>query len=158
MKTGACLQYDNARPHKICHAVKQIHNLKPQVLSYPPYLADLAPSDFSRFWPLKFAIRGCRFILGEKVACGGGGARFTGTATKKPLPPRNLCLSRTMTRGAVGWGTALHSEGCGFDSRWCHWNYSLTQSFQPHYDPGIDSASHRNECQEYFLRVKVAGA
>jgi len=49
-------------------------------------------------------------------------------------------------------------EGRGFDFRWCHWNFSLTQSFRPHYGPGIDSASNRNEYQEYFLEVKVAGA
>jgi hypothetical protein len=42
-------------------------------------------------------------------------------------------------------------EGRGFDSRWCHWNFSLTYSFQPHYGPGIDSAYNRNEYQEYFL-------
>ena len=41
-------------------------------------------------------------------------------------------------------------EGRGFDSRWCHWILSLT-SFRPHYDPGVDSASNRNEYQEYFL-------
>jgi hypothetical protein len=27
----------------------------------------------------------------------------------------------------------------------------LTQSFQPHYAPGVDSASDRNEVQESFL-------
>jgi hypothetical protein len=45
------------------------------------------------------------------------------------------------------------SEGRGFDSRWCHWNFSLT-SFWPHYGPGVDSASDRNEFQEYFLGGK----
>ena len=45
-------------------------------------------------------------------------------------------------------------EGSGFDSRWCHWNSSLT-SFWPHYVPGVDSASNRNEYQEYFLGGKV---
>jgi len=30
--------------------------------------------------------------------------------------------------------------------------------FRSHYDPGIDSASNRNEYQEYFLGVKAAGA
>jgi len=49
-------------------------------------------------------------------------------------------------------------EGRGFDSQWCHWNFSLTQSFWPHYGPGVDSASNRNEYQEYFLGVKAAGA
>ena len=27
-----------------------------------------------------------------------------------------------------------------------------------HYDPGVDSASNRNEYQEHFLEVKAAGA
>jgi len=49
-------------------------------------------------------------------------------------------------------------EGRGFDSRWCHWNFSLTQSFRSHYGPGVDSASNRNEYQEYLLGVKTAGA
>jgi hypothetical protein len=48
-------------------------------------------------------------------------------------------------------------EGCGFDFRSCHWIFSLTLSFRPHYDPGVDSASNRNEYQEYFLGVKAAG-
>jgi hypothetical protein len=29
----------------------------------------------------------------------------------------------------------------------------LTQSFRPHYGPGVDSVSNRNEYQEYFLVV-----
>jgi len=32
------------------------------------------------------------------------------------------------------------------------------KSFRSHYDPGVDSASDRNEYQEHFLGVKVAGA
>ena len=49
-------------------------------------------------------------------------------------------------------------EGRGFDSRWCHWNFSLTEFFRPHYGPGVDSASNRNEYQEYFLGIEAAGA
>jgi hypothetical protein len=49
------------------------------------------------------------------------------------------------------------SEGRGFDSRWCHWNFSLKQSFQPQYGPGVDSTSNRNEYKEYFQGVKEAG-
>ena len=45
-------------------------------------------------------------------------------------------------------------EGRGFDSRWCHCNFSSTQSFQPQYGPGVDSASNRNEYQEYILGGK----
>ena len=32
------------------------------------------------------------------------------------------------------------------------------KSFRSRYGPGVDSASNRNEYQEYFLGVKVAGA
>ena len=32
------------------------------------------------------------------------------------------------------------------------------KSFRSHCGPGVDSASNRNEYQEYFLGVKVAGA
>jgi hypothetical protein len=46
----------------------------------------------------------------------------------------------------------------GFHSRRCHWNFSLIHSFLPHYGPRIESASNRNEYQEYFLGVKAAGA
>jgi len=28
------------------------------------------------------------------------------------------------------------AEGRGFDSRWCHCNFSFTQSFRPHYALG----------------------
>jgi hypothetical protein len=39
-------------------------------------------------------------------------------------------------------------EGHGFDSRWFHWYFLLTQSFRQH------SVSNRNEYQEYFLGGK----
>jgi hypothetical protein len=45
-------------------------------------------------------------------------------------------------------------ESRGFHSRRRHCNFSLTQPFRPHYGPGVDSASNRNEYQEYFLRGK----
>ena len=32
------------------------------------------------------------------------------------------------------------------------------KSFRSHYGPGVDSASNRNEYQEYFPGVKEAGA
>ena len=43
------------------------------------------------------------------------------------------------------------SEGRGFDSRCCHWNFS---SFRSHCGPGVDSVFNRNEYQEYFLGGK----
>jgi hypothetical protein len=39
-------------------------------------------------------------------------------------------------------------EGRGFDSRQDDWIFQFTLSFQPHYVPGFDSASNRNEYQE----------
>jgi len=32
------------------------------------------------------------------------------------------------------------------------------KSFRSHYGPGVNSASNKNQCQEYFLGVKAAGA
>ena len=49
-------------------------------------------------------------------------------------------------------------EGRVFDSEWCHWNFSLTKSFRPHYGPAVDSVSNGNKYQEYFLGIKAAGA
>jgi hypothetical protein len=34
----------------------------------------------------------------------------------------------------------------------------LTQSFRPHYGPGVHSASNRNEYQVYLLCVKATSA
>jgi len=62
---------------------------------------------------------------------------------------------RGIRDGAV-WVKALRykQEGRGFDSRWCHWNFSLKQTFRAYYGPGVDSASNRYEDQKYFLRGK----
>jgi hypothetical protein len=49
----------------------------------------------------------------------------------------------------VGRGTMLKTDGRVLDSRWGNWIFQFAQSFQPHYAPGIDSASNRNEYQEY---------
>jgi hypothetical protein len=48
---------------------------------------------------------------------------------------------------------ALHykPEGRGLDSRWCHWNFLLTQSFRLHHGPEVDSAFNRNEHHGYLL-------
>jgi hypothetical protein len=48
--------------------------------------------------------------------------------------------------------------GRGLNSRWCHWNFSVALSFRSHNDPGVDSASDRNEYHVYFLGVKAASA
>jgi hypothetical protein len=43
-------------------------------------------------------------------------------------------------------------EGHGFYSCWGRWTLQLTLSFQPHYGPGVDSASNRNEYQKSSWR------
>jgi hypothetical protein len=52
--------------------------------------------------------------------------------------------------GAVGWSTALQAVW----SRLPDCVTGIFHSFHPHYGPGVDSASNRNEYQEYFLGVK----
>ena len=49
-------------------------------------------------------------------------------------------------------------QGRGCESRWYHWNFSLTSSFRPHCGPGVNSTSTRNEDQAYFVGVKAAGS
>jgi hypothetical protein len=41
-------------------------------------------------------------------------------------------------------------EGRGFDSR-LSLEFFIDMIFRPHYSPGVDSTSNRNEYQEYFL-------
>ena len=54
------------------------------------------------------------------------------------------CVANRMVAGSIPAGVS------GF--------FIDIKSFRSHYDPGVDSASNRNECQEYFLGVKAAGA
>ena len=49
-------------------------------------------------------------------------------------------------------------DGRGFDSRLCHFNFSLTYSFRPHYEPGVDSVSKRMSTINISWGVKAAGA
>jgi hypothetical protein len=39
-------------------------------------------------------------------------------------------------------------------SRWDHWMFQLTWSFQPHYGPGVNSTSNKNEYQESTWGLK----
>ena len=71
---------------------------------------------------------------------------------------KEVCLDTRDRGGTVVKVLCYKSEGCWFDSRWCHWNFSLTKSFRSHHGPGVDSASNRNEYQENLLGVNAAGA
>ena len=50
--------------------------------------------------------------------------------------------------------TRYKPVGRGFGFRSGHWYFTLTQSFRPHYGPGVDSASNRNEYQGCLLGGK----
>jgi hypothetical protein len=79
------------------------------------------------------------------------------TQAQNLLPDQSVTLGRQLAVQCVC--LLLHKpKGRGFDSRWCHWIFSLTSSFRLHYGPGVDSASNRNEYQECLLGVKAAGA
>ena len=49
-------------------------------------------------------------------------------------------------------------EGCGFDSRIYHWNFSFTYPLRHNYGPEVDTTSNKNEYQEYFFVIKAFGA
>ena len=70
----------------------------------------------------------------------------------------HVLFSSGARNGIVLKALRYNPAGHGFDSRWCHWNFSVTWSFLSHCGPGVDSASKRNEYQVYFLGVKAAGA
>ena len=111
----------------------------------------------------------CSIFIGGYLSANDDGTEFSETLAYKIHTPGNYPeesikhkytffrgrISKTGSRGgAVGWGTALKpGMSSWFDSRLCqifHWH-------NPHYVPGVDSASNRNECQKYFLGVKAAG-
>ena len=49
-------------------------------------------------------------------------------------------------------------EGCGFDSQWCHWKSSLSQSFQPHMALGLTQPLTEMSTRNISWGVKVASA
>ena len=78
--------------------------------------------------------------------------------SRVPTKISSCCISYNVGRGhpvaQLVEALRYKAEGRGFDNRWCHRNFSLTKSFQPHYGPGVDSVSNRNEYQKYFLGGK----
>jgi len=78
-----------------------------------------------------------------------------------------LCINSNWYSHVLCWGTAVAQW-----LRCCATNRKVAgsilvgvsglfidiKSFRSHYGPGVDSASNRNEYQEYFLGVKAAGA
>jgi hypothetical protein len=72
-----------------------------------------------------------------------------------------IILMEQAAGGAVGWGIALQAGRSRVQFPMVSLEFSFTQTFRPHYGPGVDSASNRTEYQKYFLGgggVKAAGA
>jgi len=66
-----------------------------------------------------------------------------------------ICVGFTSFEGdAIGWGTAIQAGSPRLRFSMDHWHFSLTWSFQPHYDPRVGSASNGNEYQEHLLGSK----
>jgi len=69
-----------------------------------------------------------------------------------------LELMKNGDRGGTVVKVLCYKSECRwFDPSWCHWIFHI-KSFRSHCGPGVDSASNRNEYQEFFLGVKAAGA
>jgi len=65
------------------------------------------------------------------------------------ISPRN-CKGETCSSGS-----SCPSLFIKYDRKFL---FSISYSFRPHYGPGVDSASNRNEYRVYLLEVKAAGA
>jgi len=52
--------------------------------------------------------------------------------------------------GGFGWGTALQVGRSRVQLPIVYLEFFIYIIFRPHYDPGVDSASNRNEQQDYF--------
>ena len=66
-----------------------------------------------------------------------------------------LWYSQVVTYISEEYIVFIQPEVRGFSYQWCNWNFSLTQSSRSHYGPKIESASKRNESQQYFRCVKL---
>ena len=67
LSTGVLLQHHNAQPHTAHSTVATIQDPSFECLPHPPYLPDLATSDFHVFGPLKEAMVGKSFRSDEEV-------------------------------------------------------------------------------------------
>ena len=61
------LLHDTARLHTAAHTVDTLRALKFEVLKHPPYIPDLAPSDFHLFGPMKEHLRGRKFADDKEI-------------------------------------------------------------------------------------------
>jgi hypothetical protein len=110
--------------------------------SYPQY-----PSVNLLSYPKYFVI----FLSLYRKLCQTDNSRFL-AYTFKVIYPTYINLGHAVAQ--LVEALLYKPEGRGFGSRWCQWNFLLTQSFRPHYDSGVESVSNRNEYQEISLGGK----
>jgi hypothetical protein len=70
-------------------------------------------------------------------------------------------LQHTLFRArctVVGWVTMLQTGSSRVRFQMRSLDFQLTYPFQPHYGPGVDSASNRNEYQDCFWRYRASGS
>jgi histone-lysine N-methyltransferase SETMAR len=67
LQRGVVLLHDNARSHTVNCTLELLWRYNWEVLDYPPYSPDLAPSDFHLFGPFKKHLGGRRFVTDGEV-------------------------------------------------------------------------------------------
>ena len=65
---------------------------------------------------------------------------------------------RRTSSGGLGWGTALQAARLQVQFLMVSLEFFIDITLWPHFGPGVNSASNKNEYWEYFLGVKAAGA
>ena len=109
--------------------------------------------------PLPYAYsRECHEIWEPQLPCGLRACPDRYRKQKRTVFRHSFYCSLGARCGVVVKALSYKPAGRGFNSRWCHWNFSVTLFFRSHYGPGVDSTSNRKEYKVYFLGVKAAGA
>jgi hypothetical protein len=76
-----------------------------------------------------------RLVIWANFTCGKIRRYFGNTVCVPVLGLINSCVAKFYRNLLIKWGHAVahlveavryKPEGRGFDSRWCHWNYTLT--------------------------------
>jgi len=64
-RRGVVYHHDNAQPHTSLKTQKKLRELDWEILPYPPYSPDLAPSNYHPFRILEHYLRGEKFETAE---------------------------------------------------------------------------------------------
>jgi len=97
LSRGVCLLHEHARPHSAHVTTALLEKFKWDVLDYPPYSPDIAPSDFHLFLRLKKHLAGKKFDdddeAQEVMTCfKGQAADFCNSGIQELVPRINNCV------------------------------------------------------------------